>query len=199
MDKALRTSLAGNILGSARAENDKTMLENAFIGTADYHALTQTNDFNFVVGRRGTGKSALFLKIAQHFQSDKSVLLYEEKPKEYEALEYQSILASYAKDYPSIRSITRIIWRATILLSILYTVSNHYKFHKCDDYKYLSGYKLKHLKLEKLSIFQKSIEIMNYLAASCEVSPPGRKTLRSKLRGIYPARNKIFFRQDKRP
>jgi hypothetical protein len=32
---------------------------------------------------------------------------------------------------------------------------------------------------------------MNYLAASCEVSPPGRKTLRSKLRGIYPARNKI--------
>jgi hypothetical protein len=31
---------------------------------------------------------------------------------------------------------------------------------------------------------------MNYLAASCEVSPPGRKTLRSKLRGIYPARNK---------
>jgi hypothetical protein len=32
---------------------------------------------------------------------------------------------------------------------------------------------------------------MNYLAASCEVSPPGRKTLRSKLRGIYPARNKL--------
>jgi hypothetical protein len=32
---------------------------------------------------------------------------------------------------------------------------------------------------------------MNYLAASCEVSPPGRKTLRSKLRGIYPARNEL--------
>jgi hypothetical protein len=39
--------------------------------------------------------------------------------------------------------------------------------------------------------FESFTNTMNYLAASCEVSPPGRKTLRSKLRGIYPARNKI--------
>ena len=50
--------VVGNILGAGRAEADSVMLAKAFIETADYRALIQSDDFNFVVGRRGTGKSA---------------------------------------------------------------------------------------------------------------------------------------------
>jgi len=52
-------SVPGNILGSLRAEADREMLKMAFLETADSSALTKTTDFNIVVGRRGTGKSAL--------------------------------------------------------------------------------------------------------------------------------------------
>lgn len=51
-----------NILGAGRAEADKSMFARAFVETADYQALVQTDDFNFVVGRRGAGKSALSQK-----------------------------------------------------------------------------------------------------------------------------------------
>ena len=60
----------GNILGAARAEADTVMLAKAFVETADYRALVQTDDFNFVVGRRGAGKSALFAKVKEHFSNE---------------------------------------------------------------------------------------------------------------------------------
>jgi hypothetical protein len=55
------------VLGAARAETDRTMLEKAFLETAEYHVLTQGTHHNFVVGRRGAGKSALFQRVAEHY------------------------------------------------------------------------------------------------------------------------------------
>lgn len=59
----------GNLLGEGRAEIDNKMLAEAFVKTSDYQALTSTFDFNFVVGRRGTGKTALFIKVAEYFKT----------------------------------------------------------------------------------------------------------------------------------
>ncbi|HVB15227.1 MAG TPA: hypothetical protein VNF04_01710, partial [Stellaceae bacterium] len=61
-------------MGDARAEADTAMLTDAFVETADYRALIDTRNFNFVVGRRGTGKSALFSKVRDHFQGQPRVL-----------------------------------------------------------------------------------------------------------------------------
>jgi hypothetical protein len=47
------------ILGDLRAEADGQMLRRAFLETADYRTLIETSDRPIVVGRRGTGKSAL--------------------------------------------------------------------------------------------------------------------------------------------
>jgi hypothetical protein len=48
----------GNILGAPEAELDQ-LLGRVFVETGDYRALTQSTDYNFVVERRGTGKSEL--------------------------------------------------------------------------------------------------------------------------------------------
>jgi hypothetical protein len=61
----LQSKLIGNPLGAARAEADSSMLEHAFVKTHDYQSLISTDDFSFLVGRRGTGKTALFLKIRE--------------------------------------------------------------------------------------------------------------------------------------
>jgi len=72
---------AGNIVGAARAEADAQMLATAFVETADYRTLTETTDFNFVVGRRGTGKSALHAKVTSTFRAARACCVLQPSPK----------------------------------------------------------------------------------------------------------------------
>ena len=53
------TAARANLLGDLRAEFDRSMLTAAFLETADYKTLIDTTDRPVVIGRRGTGKSAL--------------------------------------------------------------------------------------------------------------------------------------------
>ncbi len=51
----LNITSKSNPFGDTTAENDKKMLSNAFIETADFRTLIETDDRTIVVGRRGTG------------------------------------------------------------------------------------------------------------------------------------------------
>ena len=57
---------SSNPLGDTTAENDNKMLSDAFIETADFRTLIESDDRTIVVGRRGTGKSALFYQLNKH-------------------------------------------------------------------------------------------------------------------------------------
>jgi ABC-type uncharacterized transport system ATPase component len=81
-------SASGNLLGSAQAEADRAMLQHAFIETSDYQTLRYTTDFNYVVGRRGTGKSAIFQRLSSDFSADTRIILLKEEPQDYEMLEF---------------------------------------------------------------------------------------------------------------
>jgi Cdc6-like AAA superfamily ATPase len=117
----------GNILGNARAEADLQMLGQAFVETADYLALTKTTDFHFVVGRRGTGKSALYQRLKQFFTDASKTWIHTEIPKEHFALELQGRLKALDCDYRMARSICRLLWRSYILVAVGRQTNNHYK------------------------------------------------------------------------
>src|SRR5690606_11902550 len=77
-----RTSeLKGNALGSNRAESDNEMLDKAVIETSDYKTRANGPAYNAVVGRRGAGKSALFLMLTRHFSEREDVAILAVKPK----------------------------------------------------------------------------------------------------------------------
>jgi energy-coupling factor transporter ATP-binding protein EcfA2 len=141
------SSQQGNLLGGPRAEVDSRMLEKAFVQTHDFQALVNTNDFNFVVGRRGTGKSALFQKVTEFIKNNKIGYVYSESATEYEALELQVTLNKISDRYSVIRAITRVAWRISLLLGLLYKVRDHYKFDSCESCEYLCNLydKVKHL------------------------------------------------------
>jgi len=61
-------------LGEARAEKD-ALLDSAFIQTPEYQALLQQRSGYVVVGRRGTGKSALFRELKLAFAEVSESLL----------------------------------------------------------------------------------------------------------------------------
>jgi hypothetical protein len=138
------TSPAGTLLGAAQAEADSAMLRRAFIETPDYHALRLTTDFNYVVGRRGTGKSAIFQRLRQYFAQDTSAILLAEQPQDYEMLELQSLLEPLSSEYRVLRPTTRLLWTAHFLLDATKAVSRHYKFGKSLHNLYLADYLARH-------------------------------------------------------
>ncbi len=126
-------------LGGARAESD-FLLNSAFVETNDYQALVTTKDFNYVVGRRGTGKSALFIKISEKIKKDKLGYVYKNIPKEYELLELQNVIESITNNYIEIRSVTRVAWRLAILIDQLKNIKSHHKFRKSKDIDFLTEF-----------------------------------------------------------
>ena len=106
MEKAPQTRNSGNLLGAPRAEIDNKMLDAAFVETPDFRALVNTKDFNFVVGRRGTGKSALFIKASKYLENNNVGYIYCMMPTEYVSLELLSIIKNISTEYREARSIT---------------------------------------------------------------------------------------------
>jgi hypothetical protein len=138
---ASRNHKFGNILGAGRAEIDHQMLENAFVETADYRALTSTSDYNFVVGRRGTGKSALFFKL-QETLTKRNQLWSANKPEEYETLELRHILTQYAPEYREARAVARLAWKCDILLSLANL--RYYKNQRAPSLLFVADYIREH-------------------------------------------------------
>lgn len=166
----------GNILGGPRAEIDTVMLDQAFVQTHDFQALVNTNDFNFVVGRRGTGKSALFIKTAEHIKKNKSSFVYTNTPKEYEQLAIQAIVKTVTTDYRLIRAITRVAWRVSILLDQLLHITDHYKFKNSIDCRYLLDIKEQNKELLKLNLFSRTTKIIEEFSSTGKSSDeiPGK-------------------------
>jgi hypothetical protein len=134
----------GTLLGAAQAEADSKMLRRAFIETPDYQALRHTPDFNYVVGRRGTGKSAIFQRLKEEFSEDPSAILLAEQPQDYEMLELQSLLAPLATEYRVLRPTARLLWTAHLLLDATRSFAKHYRFGKSLEAMFLTQYLARH-------------------------------------------------------
>ena len=147
VSKKVSHSISLNALGAARAEVDFEMLRIAFVETPEYSALKNTRHFNYVVGRRGTGKTALFLRLLQDYKDTPHSMVMVEKPQEYEIMAFHSLLIQATNDYRFLRSIARIVWRTHILFSILRELSRHWKIGKCQSHAFLFQFESENKKL----------------------------------------------------
>jgi hypothetical protein len=113
------------------------MLGKAFLETADYHALVTNRDFNFVVGRRGTGKSALFERVTAHFAKGRGDLMLCAKPEEFENLALQQAFSGTKPEYREVRAVTRLAWKTHLLYWALPIIMNHYKVAGTENHSIL--------------------------------------------------------------
>ena len=144
MKESPRYIYAGSLLGSPRAESDTTMLRDAFLQTADYASLTQSKDRNFVVGRRGTGKSALFAKVREYYQGASQTFVLSGQPTEYESIRLQHLLSHNDATYQHMRAAARVAWTIHVLAWLANDLVHHYKAQKSDHSPFLTGYLWKH-------------------------------------------------------
>lgn len=116
-----------NPLGDTTAENDNRMLSDAFIETADFRTLIESDDRTVVVGRRGTGKSALFLHLKKHWGKEKKVIILSFSPEDTEIIGFRSLLRPFSGSFNLARAATRMLWRYAMLMEVVSYISQHYK------------------------------------------------------------------------
>jgi hypothetical protein len=140
------------------------MLTRAFVETAEYRALIETQDFNFVVGRRGTGKSALFDRVTEHFRSHGKVFLYSARPQEHEALALQQAFSPYASGYAEMRALSRLVWKVHLLLLVAESLVKHYKAERSEQYIFLCEFLAEHKRLVSNADGTRCAEIIRTVA-----------------------------------
>ena len=110
-----------NRLGDARAEKD-LLLDSAFIQTAEYQLLLHQRSGYVVVGRRGTGKSALFKELKLAFSELHKYQVISLEPDGNEIYPIHAIirqLSANDADYDALHEVATTLCRYAILLEIL--------------------------------------------------------------------------------
>ncbi|QJP74168.1 ATP-binding protein [Burkholderia glumae] len=123
----MMTNLKSNALGDTTAENDKKMLSEAFVPTADFRTLIETDERTVVVGRRGTGKSALYLQLQKYWESDKKIVVLCFSPEDTEVIGFRSLLKPFSSSFNLARASTRLLWRYAMLMEIAAYIRGNYK------------------------------------------------------------------------
>ncbi|HDR1855765.1 TPA: ATP-binding protein, partial [Pasteurella multocida] len=113
--------------GDTTAENDHVMLQSAFIETPDFRTLIESDDRTIVVGRRGTGKSALFIRLQKHWALNKKILVLSFSPEDTEVIGFRSILSLFSSSFNLARAATKILWKYAMLMEIASDMNSHYK------------------------------------------------------------------------
>lgn len=116
-----------NAFGDTTAENDGVMLKNAFVPTADFRSLIESDDRTVVVGRRGTGKSALYLELKKHWSADKRTIVISFAPEDAEVIGFRSLLKPFSTSFNLARASTRLLWRYAMLMEVACNIKRNYK------------------------------------------------------------------------
>ena len=130
--------MKGNILGDIRAENDTFMLDQAFLETADYKVLLESSDRCVVVGRRGTGKSALVHRLNSHWRKESQTFVITITPEEDQIIGLRGVLNLFGDHFLHIKAGSKIIWRYAMYMELLSNLYSHYKMKRLIDHSKLS-------------------------------------------------------------
>ena len=120
-------TLSLTILGDVRAESDHAMLDQVFLETPDYRTLLETSEGKVVVGRRGTGKSALMYRMARHWGKEKHTVLLSIAPDEDKVIGLRPLLGHFGDTFNLLRAGARLIWRYGIIVELLDRLASRYK------------------------------------------------------------------------
>ena len=107
-------------LGASSAENEMRSLEDYYLKT-DQFLKALRGESNIVVGRKGSGKSAIFLQIRDRERSKKSNVVLDLKPDGYKLIKFKETILSFLQEGPFQHTIMAF-WEYVLLLEICYKI-----------------------------------------------------------------------------
>lgn len=103
-------------VGDPTAENEMTTLENYYLQTDQYLRATR-GEVNLVVGRKGAGKTALFIRLRDTTRADKRNIVVDLKPESYQLLKLKDEIFDHLAEGSRQHLITAF-WEYLILLEV---------------------------------------------------------------------------------
>ena len=103
-------------MGDPTAENEVTTLSDYFLATDQYERAVR-GETNLVVGRKGSGKTALFIMLCDKIMSDKRNIVVDLKPEGYQLKKLKEEILSYLTSGAQEHLITAF-WEYLILLEV---------------------------------------------------------------------------------
>lgn len=114
------TSLQRLSFGDPTAENEMTTLAAYYMQT-DQFGRALRGEVNLVVGRKGSGKTALFLQLRDRLRADKRNVMVDLKPEGYQLIKLKEDLLSYLTEGTRQHLVTAF-WEYLLLLEVTYKV-----------------------------------------------------------------------------
>jgi len=133
-------------IGDPRAENEMPTLGNYYLKT-DQFEKTLRGDANLVVGRKGSGKTALFIQVRNKIRADKRNIVVDLKPEGYQLIKLKEDILTYLSAGARQHLITAF-WEYLILLEVAY------KLLEKDANTYRHNHDLRDLYIKLKSTYQ---------------------------------------------
>lgn len=105
-------------IGDPTAENEMTTLGSYFLATDHYNRAVR-GEVNLVVGRKGTGKTALWIQVRDKIRSDKRNVVVDLKPEGYQLLKLKEDMLAHLTQGASQHLLTAF-WEYLLLLEVAY-------------------------------------------------------------------------------
>lgn len=105
-------------IGDPTAENEMTTLSSYYLRTDEYSRALR-GEVNLVVGRKGSGKTALFIQVRDKVRADKRNIVVDLKPEGYQLIKLKEDILTYLTEGTRQHLITAF-WEYLLLLEIAY-------------------------------------------------------------------------------
>jgi len=107
-------------LGSTSAENEMRTLKSYYLKT-DQFLKSLRGEANIVVGRKGSGKSAIFLQIRDRERKKKGNVVLDLKPDGYKLIKFKELILSFLEE-GTFQHTIMAFWEYVLLLEICYKI-----------------------------------------------------------------------------
>lgn len=124
-----RGALARITIGDPMAENEFQTLENYYL-QRDEFVRTIRGEVNLVVGRKGTGKTALFSQVRNHLRQTPTTVVVDLKPEGYQLVKLKEDVLGYLTEGTKAHLVIAF-WEYLLLLEVAYKLlEDDEKWHK---------------------------------------------------------------------
>jgi hypothetical protein len=107
-------------MGSSTAENEFVSLGEYYVQTDQFRRAVR-GEVRIVVGRKGSGKTAVFAQVRDHIRSDRKQIALDLKPEGYQLLKFKEQVLNLLEEGTREHTITAF-WKYLLLLEVAYKI-----------------------------------------------------------------------------
>jgi len=176
--------LANIDLGSSAAENEMTKLESYYVNTDEYKQVLDGNS-RLAVGRKGSGKTALFFQARDQLRRDRRKVVLDLKPEGHQLKRFKDLVLNNLNEAIQ-EHVATAFWEYVLLLEICYKILEKDKQTSLRDrvlferYQILSNLYTNDSLIGEADFSERILLLVNRISEDFkEISPEGRVYLRS--------------------